>query len=121
MKKLLKKTHIGWKTSLIILKQGMCKEAIEKVPRMLECVPDHLKTQAMCENAVEDEPDNLEFAPDNLRPKQCVKEPLKNFQGPWNLSLITLKYEEICERVTEKYPSWFIYVPDQLKTQEMCS
>ena len=69
MKKLLEKTHISWKTSLIILKQGMCKKAVEKVSRMLEYVPDHLKTQTMCEKAVEDEPDNLEFVPDNLRPK----------------------------------------------------
>ena len=94
MKKLLEKTHIGWKTFLIILKQAMCKKALEKVSRMLEYVPDHLKTQAMCEKAVEDEPDNVEFVPDNLRPKRCVKEPFKNFQGSCNLSLITFKHKK---------------------------
>ena len=55
----------------------MCKKAVEKVSRMLEFVPEHLKTRTMSEGAVEDEPDNLEFVSDNFKtqtgPRICSK------------------------------------------------
>ena len=55
----------------------MCKKAVEKVSRMLEFVPEYLKTQAMSEGVVEDEPGNLEFVSDNFKtqtgPRICSK------------------------------------------------
>ena len=57
--------------------QEMCNEAAEKdpytlrfdheMPCVLECIPNHLKTQAMCEKVVEKDLRGLNYAPDHLK------------------------------------------------------
>ena len=58
---------------LSMVNQDVCKKAVEKDPRILKYVPDHLKAQGMCDKAVKDGPFSLQYVPDWFVTQQQLK------------------------------------------------